>query len=314
MVKVSVIVPVYNCAEYLPRCVESLLKQTLEEMEIILVDDGSEDDSFRICQQYADTYSNVKVKHISNNGAAVARIEGIAMAEGEYIGFVDSDDWVENNMYETLYKAAESLDADIVQCGFKNVENEEEVIEQISTYPKMEVYSSRTALMQLFGIDTEKRFNFLLWNKIYKASILKNVELPTSIKMINDVPVIPRAFYGAKKLAVTDRQYVYYFARNNETNKSTMDEVRTTKEKFIWSHIEAFYDVSMYFKERDEELYMASLKYTMDWALSAMKEKSVSREHKKNAIKVIKASKVFGNKYIPLKKKIVAMGFKICPW
>lgn len=314
MVKVSVIVPVYNCAEYLPRCVDSLLKQTLEEMEIILVDDGSEDDSLRICEEYADTYPNVKVKHISNNGAAVARIEGIAMAEGEYIGFVDSDDWVEDDMYEALYGAAESLNVDIVQCGFKSVSSEDETIEQTFSCSETAVYSGRNALMQLFGTDTKNEFNFLLWNKIYKADILKNVELPTHIKMINDVPVIPRAFYGAKKLAVTDRQYVYYFSRNNDFNKSTMDEVRATREKLICSHIEAFYDVSLYFKERDEELYMASLKYTIDWALSALKEKSVSRERKKDAMKVIKTSKVFGNKYITLKKKIVAMGFKICPW
>lgn len=311
MVKVSVVIPVYNCEKYVSRCIESLLKQSLKEIEIILIDDGSTDCSLDICTKFAEKYTNIKVKHIENSGATWARMEGIQMASGEYIGFVDSDDWVAEEMYGTLYKEAQRLDADIIQCGIKIVISEKETVAHNFNPQETRTYSYESALMQLFGAGKENEFNFPLVNKIYKSDVLKNIEMPVHIRSINDVPVIPRAFYGARKVAVTDEQYVYYFMRNDESNKSTMDELRLSKEKFIRTHIEAFNNVSLYFKNLNQEMYLASLKHTIAWSLSALKSKTVSKEGKKEAITVIKESQVIGNKYIPFKKKIVAICFQL---
>lgn len=116
MVKLSIIVPIYNTGIYLHKCIKSILSQKLEDFELILVDDGSKDDSSAICDEYAKQDTRVKVIHKQNEGVSVARNAGISIAEGEYIGFVDSDDWIETDMYEILYNIAVSKDCDIVMC------------------------------------------------------------------------------------------------------------------------------------------------------------------------------------------------------
>lgn len=313
MIKVSIVVPVYNCEDYLSRCIESLLKQSLRDIEILLIDDGSSDGSLAVCQKYASEYENIKVMHIENSGATQARSEGIKMASGEYIGFLDSDDWVDSEMYDVLYKEAKRLKVDIIQCGFKKVDCVDDLIVRRTDCIETRVYSSEDALKQLLGVRESGGFNFLLWNKIYRAEIIKNIKLPVHIKDINDVPVIPRVFYEAEKIAVTDTQYVYYFMRNDESNKSTMDEIKSSTEKFIWTHMEAFEDVSSYFQGLDEEMYLASLRNTVAWSLSALKANETSRKCKKDALRIIKKSKIWGNKHIPIAKKVIAIGMKVLP-
>ena len=118
--KLSVIVPVYKAEAYLDRCVGSLLGQTLEAMEIILVDDGSPDNSGALCETFAEKYPDrVRCLHIDNGGQGRARNLGMEIAQGEFLGFVDSDDWVEPGMYERLLDAAENEQADVVVCGIR---------------------------------------------------------------------------------------------------------------------------------------------------------------------------------------------------
>lgn len=117
MVKVSIIVPVYNAENCLERCLESLVNQTLKEIEIILVDDGSKDKSPMLCDKAAQQDSRIKVIHKNNEGAGKARNAGLKLATGEYIGFVDCDDFVELNMYETFYNTAEGYNSDLIMSG-----------------------------------------------------------------------------------------------------------------------------------------------------------------------------------------------------
>ncbi|MGM9600100.1 MAG: glycosyltransferase [Faecousia sp.] len=121
MPKVSIIVPVYNAESELKKSVDSILTQTETALEVILVDDGSKDNSLKICRQYANTDSRVRVIHQENAGVSAARNAGIAAAEGEYIGFVDSDDWIEPEMYAKLLAQAQEADADIVMCDATTV-------------------------------------------------------------------------------------------------------------------------------------------------------------------------------------------------
>lgn len=116
---VSVVVPVYNVEKYLKRCVESILAQTEKELEIILVDDGSTDNSGRICDEYAKAYSHIKAVHKENGGLTSAWIAGVKAAKGDYIGFVDSDDWIDQDMYQRMYQKAREYGADMVCCGLK---------------------------------------------------------------------------------------------------------------------------------------------------------------------------------------------------
>ena len=111
--KISIIVPVYNVEEYLERCVDSLITQTYHNIEILLIDDGSTDNSFSICNRYAKTDKRVKTISQANNGVAAARNAGLAIATGDYIGFVDPDDYVDKDMYETLYNLCELYHANL---------------------------------------------------------------------------------------------------------------------------------------------------------------------------------------------------------
>lgn len=117
--KVSVVLPVYNVAAYLPKCLDSLLNQTLQDIEIICVNDCSPDNSLQILQQYAAKDSRVKIINQTNTGPGIARNNGIKAATGEYVGFVDPDDWADKEMYEKMYAAAVKHNADIVECGVR---------------------------------------------------------------------------------------------------------------------------------------------------------------------------------------------------
>lgn len=123
---ISVIVPVYNVEKYLNRCIDSILNQTFKQIEIILVDDGSTDNSPIICDEYCSRYENIKVIHKENNRVAAARNDGIKIATGKYIALVDSDDWIEPNMLEEMYNKAEEFHTDITMCDLKKVGVESE--------------------------------------------------------------------------------------------------------------------------------------------------------------------------------------------
>ena len=117
MAKISVIIPIYNSGQYLSRCLNSVLNQTFQSMEIILVDDGSKDDSLDICKKYALEDERIIVLHQENGGSTKARKFGLEVSQGEYIAFVDSDDWIDACLLENLYKLTEKGQADIVASG-----------------------------------------------------------------------------------------------------------------------------------------------------------------------------------------------------
>lgn len=122
MIKVSIIVPIYNVEKYLHQCVDSLLNQTLREIEVILVDDGSPDSCPRICDEYKKKDTRVKVVHKQNGGLSDARNAGMKLVEGEYVAFIDSDDYVDLYMFEKLYAAAKERNLDVCYCdsNFRN--------------------------------------------------------------------------------------------------------------------------------------------------------------------------------------------------
>lgn len=137
MKKISIIVPIYNAEDHLEKCIKSILTQTAKDLELILVDDGSKDNSLSICKAYANKDSRIKVIHQKNTGVSVARNHGIEVAEGDYIGFVDSDDWIDTHMYERLLQEAYKTNADVVMCDATTVydsgKTQVDTITQLST-------------------------------------------------------------------------------------------------------------------------------------------------------------------------------------
>lgn len=162
--KVSIIVPVYNCEDYLDQCIQSLLKQTLDEIEIIMVNDGSTDHSLAIIEKYAKE-NPTKLKYFDkcNGGQASARNMALPHATGEYLGFVDSDDWVAEDMYEKMYNEAKRGDYDVVVC------------DMVDVYPDHEVYHSFSDFTNKF------RQTPSACNKIFKRSIVGNTNFPLGL-------------------------------------------------------------------------------------------------------------------------------------
>lgn len=183
-VKLSIIVPIYNTGPYLHKCIKSLLEQTLKGIEIILVDDGSKDNSGLICDEYAKKYSCIKVIHKVNEGVSIARNTGIKAACGEYIGFLDSDDWVERSMFQGMISKAERYQVDVVLCDAITVYGDlKKEIDTILLLPNscLIAKSEMTPqlLLQLAGS---------VWRCIYRKGLLieHSIEFPIALKFSED--------------------------------------------------------------------------------------------------------------------------------
>ena len=158
---ISIIVPVYDVEPYLRKCIDSILIQSYRDLEIILVDDGSPDNCGAICDEYAEKDKRIKVIHKKNGGLSDARNAGLDIATGEYIGFVDSDDWVMPDMYEYLYKAVKEYDADMSVCGYYDYWGK-----TISGRycQDIQVYKGQEGIKALLDL----KFGNYVWNKLYK--------------------------------------------------------------------------------------------------------------------------------------------------
>lgn len=163
MVKLSVILTVYNVEKYLKRCIDSIIKQTYKDFELILVDDGSIDNSSKICDKFCKQDKRIKVIHKENGGVSSARNAGLDIAEGDYISFIDSDDYIEVDMFKKLIQIMIENNADIAQCNFKVVCKNEKMIKN-KIYKDVKVGDRYVALNEIIDVP----FSNVVWNKIYK--------------------------------------------------------------------------------------------------------------------------------------------------
>ena len=160
---ISVIVPIYNVEKYLDRCVDSIINQTYKNLEIILVDDGSPDNCPQMCDDYAKKDSRIKVVHKENGGLSDARNVGMEVATGEYVSFIDSDDYISLDFYETLLETIVDNDSDIVECGVVKF-YEDNSFDKYSDDLKVTNYDTVDGLE---GLINENPFKQHVWNKLY---------------------------------------------------------------------------------------------------------------------------------------------------
>ena len=174
---ISVIIPVYKVEKYLSRCVNSIINQTYKDLEIILVDDGSPDNCGKICDDFSKLDSRIKVVHKENGGLSSARNSGLLVAKGEYIAYVDSDDYVDTTMYEKMMACSEKFNADIVQCGYSIVyENDNQSILQRKDIllNDIAIESKSNILEAFFEIG---KIDHVVWNKLYKRKVVETVRM-----------------------------------------------------------------------------------------------------------------------------------------
>lgn len=242
--KISIIVPIYNVEKYLCRCVDSILNQTFTDYELILVDDGSPDRCGEICDEYAKKDERVKVIHKENGGPSEARNMGIDIAKGEYIAFVDSDDWIHPRMYEILYNGIIQNNVKLSACAYNETDIKDNFKE--ITDSTFEIRKGKEFLI------TDNVAAVVVWNKLYHKSLFKNIRYPKG-KIYEDEVVAYKLLLDIGDIVYCNEQLYFYFINENGITKSQYTLKRLDA-------IEAFEKRYLFFKAHNlSEFYVWSL-------------------------------------------------------
>ena len=219
MPKISIIVPVYNIENYIERCIDSIIGQTYDNLEVILVDDGSTDKSGLVCDEYAQKDSRVKVIHKENGGLSSARNCGLDNAHGDFIMFVDGDDYISKSMCRILYSSIVENDSDMAVCSINNIDENGNAIDFLNDDdPLRDRVMSKTEFQDAL-IHKGNWYYSVAWNKLYKAEILKDVRYPLN-HIHEDEFVIHHIIDNCKTIStVTDRLYNYISHSTSITHK-----------------------------------------------------------------------------------------------
>lgn len=209
---ISVIVPIYNMERYLNRCIESIVMQTYKELDIILIDDGSTDKSGMICDQWKDRDDRIKVFHKQNGGLSDARNTGIKYAEGDYLYFVDSDDYLESNMLENLIDALIQNNAEIAVCNFVyEYENADKCT--LCDYQINDNMLMTGREFMLYSYGAKCTFGVVVWNKLFQKSLFQNISFPKG-KVHEDEFVFHKLMYARKRICCIPFIGYHYLQRN----------------------------------------------------------------------------------------------------
>ena len=264
MYKVSVIVPIYNVEKYIKKCLNSLVNQTLQEIQIILVNDGSKDKSGEIAKEYAQMYKN-KILYLEkeNGGLSDARNYGIPYAEGEYIAFIDSDDYIDENAYEEMYDKAKKENSDYVECDF------------IWEYPnknKIDRYKEYTDLKEMF-----KNVRVVAWNKLIKKEIIlkNNLYFPKGLRY-EDVEFTYKLIPFVNKFAYVNKPFIHYVQR--EGSIANVQNERTAEIFTVLDNVIEFYKKNNIYEKYRDELEYNYARYLLCSSLKRMckiKDKSI---------------------------------------
>ena len=250
--ELSIIVPVYNVEQYLKRCLDSLVRQTLKRdcYEIIIVNDGSPDNSQSIIDTFADKYSNIVALQKQNGGLSDARNFGLERAKGDYIAFVDSDDYVDTRMYEVMLQKAKEQDFDMVVCDFKEV------------YDNYELQGSSRVTKDLLTKEDVRHamldFYPSAWNKLYKRELFAEIQFKKNV-WFEDVECLYRLFPIIKNVGVVKETLYYYIQRAGSISKS-MDP-RIFHCIYNWNGIIEYYEQNNYMDMYEKEIEYCYVRY-----------------------------------------------------
>lgn len=275
--KVSVIVPVYKVEKYLRRSMDSLVNQTLDGVEIICINDGSPDNCLSILKEYQAEHSNVVIIDKKNEGVWKGRFDGINKATGEYIAFVDSDDYITLDYAEKLYNAAKKSNSDVVVSGYYRVDVETEHI--YST--EMTGFSKKKIDMNVNPEDI-LMINTAMWNKLYKAEVLKNMKnLEKPPRILDDMMFWLLACLNVKTISFIDNPLYYYMVRGD----SIMSQI---KKEQIESTEQAMVEIKKIYKEDSNgknKLELIDSMAFLHFGISLMYRMSSDKANFKNVLK-----------------------------
>jgi len=308
MPKVSIVVPIYKVERYLNECVDSIISQTLKDIEIILVDDGSPDKCPQICDEYAAKDSRIKVIHKENGGYGTACNRGIAEATGDYIGLVESDDWIEPTMYEKLYNQIVKFDADVCVGSFYEYKSKSIFPNGTHDKPYMETIENidDTKLFSIIDFPFLYTVHPSVWSKLYKSSFIKTLKFDETPKTsFQDGPFITEVYCKTNKI-IGLKDFIYQYRVDNEAASST--SARKDK-KLIqildsWQIAKSILIKYNMFEQLKEEFFFQASKSGLRFY------RSINKKYKKEFFKKwqefakeIKDDKTFTYRYFDPKRK-----------
>ena len=280
--KVSIIVPVYNVENYLRRCIDSLVNQTLKDIEIILVNDGSTDKSQNIIDEYKSKYPNKIISLAKKNGGlSDARNYAFPYCHGEYIGFVDSDDYVKESMYERMFEKAKQTNADLVICNYYKVyEKKTQLIKAKEKKKKKDMFLNGLAAV---------------WNKIYKREIIEKykIRFPKGINF-EDTEFYCKLIPYVNKCEYIDEAFVYYIQRKGSISNSSNQKLMHML--IIWERIISYYKINGLFELYKEELEYFCIRVIFCSHILRLSQISSIKIRHKMALETLKKA----NEYFPL--------------
>ncbi|OKL36565.1 glycosyltransferase family 2 protein [Domibacillus mangrovi] len=273
--KISIIVPVYKVEPYIHKCVDSILAQTFKDFELILVDDGSPDKCGEICDEYAQKDSRVHVIHKKNGGLSDARNAGLNIAKGEYIGFVDSDDWIESDMYELLYNMCEENECDIANCTSIIHFKSETVIN--GNHPLI-IHNRNEAMKAMLEGEL---YDEVVWTKLIKRNLIGDTRFKVGI-VYEDTDFTYRLIHKSKKVCCIGAPKYHYIKRENSTMDKAVKNI-TIDGVLIYDEMYRFID-QHYRDLRD--LVALKLGNSAMIVMNLMAENQNYSKHKRNYYKV----------------------------
>lgn len=269
--KISIIVPVCNVEEYLAKCLGSICSETYQNLEIIVVDDGSTDGCAAICDEWAAKDSRIKVLHCENGGQSVARNRGLAVATGEFIGFVDGDDWVEPDMFQCLHNTLVNSNADISICSYYI--EKADISKANTDTGRIHIMNAKEGVRGLIADNTYKNY---LWNKLFKRELFNGIVFPEG-KIFEDISVLYHVFAGAKIVAYIEKPlYHYIYRMGSALNVKYYDAEKE------YHYLTALVDRACFLRDYDTELWELTQNRIVHKAVQLVDRSFLNHSNKKN--------------------------------
>lgn len=286
---ISIIVPIYNVEEYLPKCIDSIINQTYKNLEIILIDDGSTDSSPKICDEYMNKDSRIIVIHKDNGGLSSARNKGLEISKGNYVCFIDSDDYLEPTMIEELKNNMDKYNSDISCCNFYDIKNNIRTV-RIKKNTSTEFVSRKKD--KFVNIQNEySPLTYYAWNKLYKKELFNNIKFPEG-RLYEYTYILCDIFEQADKISFTLKPLYNYVYRSsslgNAFNLKHFDKIGSFNKKIEFFDSKRYYDLSN--KEKTGKA-CELIRNLAKMKLNKIKNKEVYEKYYEELIKTVKELK-----------------------
>lgn len=302
MPKLSIIVPVYKVEPYIHKCVDSILNQTFTDFELILVDDGSPDSCGKICDEYVEKDNRVRVIHKENGGVSDARNKGIAEAEGEYISFIDPDDWIELNAFEKIIRYIDDNKLDICCFDVCEVRSNKRICRNL--FSKNMIFERNEATYKILVDEIDNS----PCNKVYNKKVWTNVEFPKG-RRFEDVATIYKIFYNSQKIGYLREALYYYLKRKGSAIALSFDAQR--RYECFLGYNERFEFAQKYCQEAVEKCKMFAVKAALSAITAESAGKGIIKVNDKKALKDF-LDNVDEVQYLNGKNRILFWGAKKC--